>query len=521
MSGAPGDRTDPSGIVSFSRKPRVRQVSSIVDHVPPEIWRIIIEQGMATPHSSSHLTFSHHFSLTCRTFRGITIPYLFRSVTIRLMDDIGPSNLAAHWDNSSDYLAEKALDWDNLLQRLDFLATPRIAHVVKAICIDGRSMHYAAHGALSVRHRIVWDAIMERLPLFTCLQDLEFILVPLSTDDIYRIRSLHDLRTLGIDFYALGPLQIGETHHNLTTYHPMTSLTMLKCLLNTSFPFSPDDSEEGSDDTDSALVKGHDIPWWKHFFYPRSIASQSSGEPISGGNPIPLPSDIHHDYRFEALHSLIVSDAFMQSQEAFEILSYFPSLEILYLHSNDAHAYDHAQSAKLSPVLSIPAHIVPKLKILHGVWIHVKPFLPHHPSIRRLDVMTTFATKETADDVLNEIASFCGELTALRLHIGPVLDIFPIDILLTRFRGLEACDIQCADIDIQVLHQVSPHRLYQSHILNALISHRWRISSVMQICPQPWRCSLSKSGFAPSCHTSIGFHCRLSRTSSWRCYSKL
>ncbi|KAF7293852.1 hypothetical protein HMN09_01181200 [Mycena chlorophos] len=157
--------------------------ASEIYHLPPELWLHIFAFIAATASSSSRLQPAQieairALALTCRAFRGLAQPLLFRRIS---------THSKIPKQTYVGLPATKHQRRASLSERQAFFLSPRIAAAVREICIDAQDLDDAET-----------DAIFDGLFRFPNLKMLVCRNLRLS---LWRIATLHDLSlaSIGLD----------------------------------------------------------------------------------------------------------------------------------------------------------------------------------------------------------------------------------------------------------------------------------------------------------------------------------
>lgn len=143
----------------------------------PELWLAIFE----------HLPFRalQDVALTCRSFRYLAQPLLFRCLTFC------PYSL----DTNNQRFIHCFETVERTKQRIQFCSSARIAHAVRECKFYPR---YIVGAVLNpkIAYNVLLDVLLDTLPLFFNLQSLSFTFVDLSQSRVLKLCALRSLRSL-------------------------------------------------------------------------------------------------------------------------------------------------------------------------------------------------------------------------------------------------------------------------------------------------------------------------------------
>ncbi|KAJ7433089.1 hypothetical protein B0H11DRAFT_2259780 [Mycena galericulata] len=160
--------------------------------VPNELWGEIFENVW----DYDRLTLES-FSLTCRAFCGISRPRLFSKIYFT----------PYFTDGKGHALLPSPTEVERRIERLDFLSSDGIAPLVQ-------QCHISPHTSYNYRENwsfptdapyILLDALFERLPRFTGLQQLELFRITLSPARVDILFRLPQLSTLHVSSCTVAP----------------------------------------------------------------------------------------------------------------------------------------------------------------------------------------------------------------------------------------------------------------------------------------------------------------------------
>ncbi|KAI0796059.1 hypothetical protein C8Q75DRAFT_744936 [Abortiporus biennis] len=371
-------------------------------HLPPEIWLHICESF------DLEKSLLRNLSLCNRTLRSLAQPFVFRKVELSSYSTRDPCAFSRLGFSHMTYPQTPSY-FASLMERLEFLCSPRIARAIQSIQFQSRFSSAVLHSELTINCQTLADTLFRHITSFHNLTSIAAEGFRFTTDHLLQTFQLPKLES----FRFSGVTEITQRINSSYSCPKLRELYI-------------------------RLWNSEDYPWWMCFI------GQDTTERLSffrfNDSSTRILKTISSSPPLLRLKSLTLGSMATRPLDIVEVLSNCPSLEEFNIGSQADPSHSERYTRELENILS--KDIAPNLLSISGPLYVMLPLLQHRTIQRFRPGLHNLVDRDDSSFVLDRLRDNAPHLRSLSLSFMRH-DLTQYFSILSHCREMESFRVIC------------------------------------------------------------------------------